>query len=74
MIKTKALSIIIVNWNSGQQILDCIKSVFQHGETLVNEIIVVDNGSTNGSEIALQDISGVTLIKAGENLGFVRSL
>lgn len=66
----KLVSIIIVNWNSGLQLRDCIASISQHGGRLVEKVIVVDNGSMDGSDASVENISDVTLIRAGINLGF----
>lgn len=67
------LDVIIVNWNAGKQLLECVASIIQNGQSLVRQIIVVDNGSTDGSENAVRDIPGVRLILAGENLGFAKA-
>jgi GT2 family glycosyltransferase len=66
----KLVSIIIVNWNSGPQLQDCIASISQHVRRLVEKVIVVDNGSMDGSDTSVENISDVTLIRAGINLGF----
>lgn len=58
---------IIVNWNAGHQIKQCIDSL---GDTIAQQIIVVDNASTDGSEQAVANLPGVTLIRSSENLGF----
>lgn len=65
-----SLSIIIVNWNSGSQLHGCINSIVEFGLPLVNQIIVVDNGSTDGSEMDVENLPKVTLIRAGYNRGF----
>lgn len=64
------IDIIIVNWNSGQQLRACVESVIKFSNNLVNKVIVIDNGSIDGSEIGIENLSGVMLIRAGENLGF----
>ena len=64
------VSIIIVNWNAGPQLKTCVDSILQFGGKLVDKIIVVDNASVDGSEVPMETISKVTLIRAGENLGF----
>lgn len=64
------LSIIIVNWNAGTQLLTCVKSITHHGGGLVSDVIVVDNGSTDGSDASIAGQPNVTLIRTGANLGF----
>jgi GT2 family glycosyltransferase len=62
--------VVIVNWNAGRQLLECINSVNQYGTPLVSEIIVVDNGSRDASESFVERLPNVKLLRAGENLGF----
>lgn len=64
------LDIIIVNWNSGDQVQDCVASVLAHQGHVVAQVTVVDNGSTDGSADAVTDWERVQVIRAGENLGF----
>lgn len=65
-----SLTIVIVNWNSGDQLRHCLASIRQHGGERTPQVVVVDNGSTDGSEAGLEAWPGVTLIRAGCNLGF----
>jgi len=64
------LSVAIVTWNSKDLTRNCIQSVIDAGCSARHEIIVVDNGSTDGSaeEIA-QAFPQVLLIRNGANLG-----
>lgn len=64
---------IIVNWNSEADVLECVESLQR--STYPNlEIIVVDNGSMDGSVVALRGKHrGVTVIENGANLGFGRA-
>src|SRR3989338_7796248 len=58
------LSIILVNWNCGQTIFDCLESLYTHIKDINFEIIVVDNNSTDGSrEYIEKHFSQVVLIK-----------
>jgi GT2 family glycosyltransferase len=64
------LSVVIVSWNGKDDLRACLSSlrVQTHREL---EIIVVDNGSTDGSpELVRAEFSEVTLLAEGENLGF----
>lgn len=64
------IDVVIVNWNAGVQLLECVDSVIQYGQPFVGQVIVVDNGSSDGSESAVENLPGLTLIRAGANLGF----
>lgn len=68
------VSVVIVNWNTRQYLLDCIASLREQTTRVRLEIIVVDNGSHDGSEDAVRDrYPGVTLIQNGANFGFARA-
>ena len=73
MHKHSSLSIIIVNWNSGRQLCDCLDSIREFGAPYVSQTVVVDNGSSDGSVNAARDAPGITLVEARENLGFAKA-
>lgn len=64
------LDIVIVNWNAGPQLKTCIDSINTFGGGIVKRIIVVDNGSVDGSDTLVEAEPNVTLIRSGANLGF----
>lgn len=65
------VSVIIVNYNGGQDILDCIESVLAARSAVDLEIIVVDNGSSDGSPEQIRArFDDVNLLGLGENRGF----
>ncbi|MGV8120901.1 MAG: glycosyltransferase family 2 protein [Candidatus Xenobiia bacterium LiM19] len=65
------LSIVIVNTNTRDLLKDCLISVFDSGFTGELEVIVSDNGSTDGSvEMLEQQFPDAVLLKNGQNLGF----
>src|SRR3989344_4262041 len=70
----KDLSIVIVNWNTKELVLDCINSIIESKTKVKYEIIVVDNGSTEGSVEALRKIKEIKLIENKENLGFAKAV
>ncbi|NGX37381.1 MAG: N-acetylglucosaminyl-diphospho-decaprenol L-rhamnosyltransferase [Chlamydiae bacterium] len=59
------VGLIVLNWNGLADTEKCLESL-QHLEGV--EIVVVDNGSTDGSQEALR--GKCTLIETGQNLGF----
>jgi GT2 family glycosyltransferase len=66
---TPDLSVIIVSWNTCGLLRDCVTSVL--GASLDLQVIVVDNGSTDGSpEMLAREAPSVTVIQNEKNLGF----
>lgn len=65
------ISILILNWNGAEIILECIKSV-QNCNYKNLEILVVDNASTDGSLELLNSISGINIIRNTSNLGYAK--
>ncbi len=65
------LSIVIVNWNTKDLLLGCLKSVFATVQGLAYEVIVLDNASPDGSAQAVRHaFPQVKLIESQKNLGF----
>lgn len=64
------IDIVIVNWNAGVQLKECIDSVLEHNIGQVSRIVVVDNGSADGSADLVAELPMVELIRTGANLGF----
>ena len=73
MSKVKDLSIIIVNWNTGDLLFECIHSIKETVKDHDYEIFVVDNASTDNSlESVESKHSDLILLKNQENLGFAK--
>lgn len=64
------IDIVIVNWNAGAQLKECINSILAYRGDNVSNIIVVDNGSIDNSIDTIEGISEVRIIRTGKNLGF----
>jgi GT2 family glycosyltransferase len=65
------ISVIIVNWNTRDLLLNCIRSVYETLRDISFEIWVVDNGSTDGSQEAVKTtFPQIQLIENTENKGF----
>ncbi len=68
------ISISIVNWNGSHYIGDCLKSVYGQDYMAIKEIIVVDNGSCDGSlEKIKKDFPQVKYIENDVNIGFSKA-
>lgn len=64
------ISIIIVNYNSGELLTDCVESI-KRSKYKNMEIIVVDNASHDGSQKKCIDkFPNVNLIESKKNLGY----
>jgi GT2 family glycosyltransferase len=65
------LSVIVLNWNGKHLLKECLDSLLS--QTYRNfEIVLVDNGSEDGSVRFLEDNYGgrITLVRSERNLGF----
>lgn len=71
------VSIIIPNWNGGDVLTECLKSILVHTQDIDFEIIIVDNGSTDSSPQFIRQLAEsddrVKPIFNRENLFFARA-
>jgi GT2 family glycosyltransferase len=67
------VSIIIVSYNARVDLERCLESLHAAPPAAAHDIVVVDNGSTDGSVAAVQRWTGVRLVDAGSNVGFARA-
>ncbi len=67
------LSIIIINYKTKKITADCLKSILNSTDKLKKEVIVVDNGSDDGSiEYLKKHFPTIKIYSSGGNLGFAR--
>jgi GT2 family glycosyltransferase len=67
------LSICIVTLNAQQYLRNCLESIQKHASGLSHEIIVVDNGSSDGTLTMLKEsYPEIAVIANHENLGFTK--
>jgi GT2 family glycosyltransferase len=72
VMKDKTLAVVILNWNGGDEILDCLRSVFESKHAAI-EVVIVDNGSVDGStDIIRSRFPHVHWISNPRNLGFAK--
>lgn len=69
------LDIIIVNWNSGTQLRECLASIVKHGGNQVTRVVVVDNASADASADGIESQFDLPLkvIHNKKNLGFAKA-
>ena len=66
-----AVSVIIVNWNTREMTLECLRSLYAQTVTTDFEVLLVDNGSHDGSAAAIAaEFPQVRLLAESVNHGF----
>jgi len=64
------VAVVIVNWNGKEYLEPCLRAVLAQTYHKM-EVVVVDNGSTDGSaELVVERFPQVRLIRSSTNLGF----
>jgi GT2 family glycosyltransferase len=67
----KPVALLLLNWNTPQFTSDCIASLLKYADRQIFDIIVADNGSTDGSLNLLRgQFPDLTFLDNKENLGF----
>lgn len=68
------VSIIIVNYNTKDLTLNCIRSIYASETGYSFEVIMVDNASTDGSVDTIKELfPEVRIIENSQNLGFAKA-
>jgi glycosyltransferase involved in cell wall biosynthesis len=67
------VAIIIVSYNTREDLSRCLDSLHASPPATTYEIVVVDNGSTDGSSDTVRTFPNVRLIESGGNVGFARA-
>lgn len=68
------VSIVLVCWNNKHYLEPCLRSLFQAGLRNRFDVVVVDNGSTDGSQAMLREtFPQVELIQNEHNVGLSRA-
>jgi GT2 family glycosyltransferase len=69
--RAPTISVIVVSWNTCDELRACLESVFGGLRGISGEVIVVDNASVDGSaEMVEASFPEVYLVRNGQNLGF----
>ena len=71
---TRAWAAIVVNYRAGSLLTDCVRSILADSSAGEVELVVVDNGSSDGSVEALQQaVPRAQVISAPGNVGYARA-
>lgn len=72
--RSSGLSVVIVNYNGRRYLNACLESLMRQGKDLHLEVVLVDNGSTDGSiPLVRNTFPSVGLLPLKENAGFSRA-
>jgi GT2 family glycosyltransferase len=65
------VSVIVLNWNGKKWLKDCLSSIIKQRLDEEFEVLLVDNGSTDGSvEYVSQEFPQVKVVRLDKNYGF----
>lgn len=70
------IDIIIVNWNSGLLLYDCVSSITKSLDNtfILDRVVIVDNNSIDESISIIENIDlPITIIKNNTNIGFAKA-
>jgi len=65
---------VVVNYDSGDHVVRCVRSLL--ADTSADgppDVVVVDNGSTDGSDERSERVPAVRMVRPGGNLGYARA-
>lgn len=75
MSRSPEISAVIISFNGMKFLPDCLRTLVEDLSDLSHEIIVVDNGSVDGSvEFISKNFAAVQIIENGSNLGFAMAV
>jgi GT2 family glycosyltransferase len=66
------VAIVMLTWNGLAITKACLESIWAHTEGVDYHLVIVDNGSTDGTREWLRTLPDITLIENATNAGFTR--
>ena len=72
LVKTPLVDIVIVNWNSGSYLADCIRSIahLERRARAIASVCVIDNASTDHSADLDASVLPLHVVRNDVNVGF----
>jgi GT2 family glycosyltransferase len=68
------LSIVILTWNDKKVVVDCLRSIYNQSTSEAWEVIISDNGSSDGSIEMIREIyPQIQVFENGRNLRFAKA-
>ncbi|HET6953718.1 MAG TPA: glycosyltransferase family 2 protein [Acidimicrobiales bacterium] len=65
------LSIVVVSWNTRDELRECLRSTLDGLDGIAGEVVVVDNASADGSaDMVAAEFPAARLVRNDDNLGF----
>jgi GT2 family glycosyltransferase len=69
------VAVLIVSYNTERELVRCLESLRAQRRSVTQQVVVVDNASSDGSVAAVRERFGeVELVASPENLGFARGV
>lgn len=66
-----AVAVVVINYETGPLLLECVRSLVADVRANDDEIVIVDNGSTDGSAAAVAlEFPNIPIIDPGGNVGY----
>jgi GT2 family glycosyltransferase len=69
MVMTSSVTVMVVNWNSGTLLQECLNRLSWQ-TVMPQRVLVVDNASSDHSAACAEQLAGVELLQMTVNLGF----
>ena len=68
------VSVVVLTWNARRYTEQCIRTLQSNTDYENWNLVVVDNGSTDGTVEYLRALEGVTLVENAQNMGFTHAV
>lgn len=66
------VTVVVVTWNGLEYTKACVESLLEKTDYPDFDVVVVDNGSDDGTLEYLESVNGIRVVANGENLGYAK--